>query len=164
MQHGTDEGTALVKKAEDAVSNKKALKEAFYVFCNESVAGSLSAEFIATFCDKILKKGGSEKLSDEASEEHWRRYVVLSLHGFVAHVVKLLTYISDNDLFAEIYRKKLARRLLFYKSANDDHERSILTKLKQQCGGQFTSKTNGCPSLATSTTYVEASSGLMMSD
>ncbi|KAG5039883.1 hypothetical protein JHK82_012037 [Glycine max] len=32
-------------------------------------------------------------------------------------------------------RKKLARRPLFDKSANDDHERSILKKLKQQCGG-----------------------------
>jgi len=33
--------------------------------------------------------------------------------------------------------------LLFDKSANDEHERSILTKLKQQCGGQFTSKMEG---------------------
>lgn len=40
-------------------------------------------------------------------------------------------------------RKKLSRRLLFDKSANDDHERLILTKLKQQCGGQFTSKMEG---------------------
>jgi len=40
-------------------------------------------------------------------------------------------------------REKLARRLLFDKSANGDHERSILTKLKQQCGGQFTSKMEG---------------------
>ncbi|KAB1220460.1 Cullin-1 [Morella rubra] len=48
-------------------------------------------------------------------------------------VVKLLAHKSDKDLFAEFYRKKLARRLLFDKSANDEHERSILTKLKQQC-------------------------------
>ena len=40
-------------------------------------------------------------------------------------------------------RKKLARGFLFDKSANDDHERCILTKLKQQCGGQFTSKMEG---------------------
>jgi len=45
-------------------------------------------------------------------------------------------------------RKKLARRLLFDKSANDDHERSILTKLKQQCGGQFTSKMEGMVGVA----------------
>ncbi|KAF5736967.1 cullin-like protein1 [Tripterygium wilfordii] len=171
-QHVTAEGTALVKQAEDAVSNKKAdkrdavglqeqvfvrkvielhdkylayvnncfqnhtlfhkaLKEAFEVFCNKGVAGSSSAELLATFCDNILKKGGSEKLSDEVIEETLEK------------VVKLLAYISDKDLFAEFYRKKLARRLLFDKSANDEHERSILTKLKQQCGGQFTSKMEG---------------------
>lgn len=45
-------------------------------------------------------------------------------------------------------RKKLARRLLFDRSANDDHERSILTKLKQQCGGQFTSKMEGMVCIA----------------
>ncbi|RDX68201.1 Cullin-1 [Mucuna pruriens] len=171
-QHVTAEGMALVKLAEDAVSTKKAekkdivglqeqvfvrkvielhdkylayvndcfqnhtlfhkaLKEAFEIFCNKGVAGSSSAELLATFCDNILKKGGSEKLSDEAIEETLEK------------VVKLLAYISDKDLFAEFYRKKLARRLLFDKSANDDHERSILTKLKQQCGGQFTSKMEG---------------------
>ncbi|CAL5346993.1 unnamed protein product [Camellia sinensis] len=159
-QHVTAEVTALVKQAEDAASNKKAdkkdvlglpeqvfvrkviellhakymayaLKEAFEVFCNKGVGGSSSAELLATFCDNILKKGGSEKLSDEAIEETLEK------------VVKLLAYISDKDLFAEFYRKKLARRLLFDKSANDEHERSILTKLKQQCGGQFTSKMEG---------------------
>nr|ACS69068.1 CULLIN1-like protein 1 [Lilium longiflorum] len=171
-QHVTAEGTALVKQAEDVASNRKiekrdvaglqeqvfvrkvielhdkymqyvndcfqnhtlfhkALKEAFEVFCNKGVAGSSSAELLAMFCDNILKKGGSEKLSDEAIEETLEK------------VVRLLAYISDKDLFAEFYRKKLARRLLFDKSSNDEHERSILTKLKQQCGGQFTSKMEG---------------------
>ena len=55
-------------------------------------------------------------------------------------VVKLLAYISDKDLFAEFYRKKLARRLLQDRSSSDEHERSILSRLKQQCGAQFTSK------------------------
>ncbi|GAU42552.1 hypothetical protein TSUD_341780 [Trifolium subterraneum] len=109
----------------------KALKEAFEVFCNKTVAGSSSAELLSSFCDNILKKGGSEKMSDEAIEETLEK------------VVKLLAYISDKDLFAEFYRKKLARRLLFDRSANDDHEKCILTKLKQQCGGQFTSKMEG---------------------
>nr|GMD60160.1 cullin-1-like isoform X1 [Ipomoea batatas] len=72
---------------------------------------------MASYCDNILKKGGSEKLSDEAIEETLDK------------VVKLLAYISDKDLFAEFYRKKLSRRLLFDKSANDDHERLILTKV-----------------------------------
>lgn len=45
------------------------MKEAFEIFCNKTVAGSSSAELLATFCDTILRKGGSEKLSDEAIEE-----------------------------------------------------------------------------------------------
>jgi hypothetical protein len=36
-------------------------------------------------------------------------------------------------------------RFLQDKSASDDHERSILTRLKQQCGAQFTSKMEGHP-------------------
>ncbi|KAG5587654.1 hypothetical protein H5410_048088 [Solanum commersonii] len=167
-QHVVAEGMVLVQQAEDTTNNKaessgsgeqvfvrklielhdkymayvtncfanntlfhKALKEAFEVFCNKIVSGCSSAELLASFCDNILKKGGSEKLSDDDIEETLDK------------VVKLLAYISDKDLFAEFYRKKLSRRLLFDKSANDDHERLILTKLKQQCGGQFTSKMEG---------------------
>ena len=48
---------------------EQALEETFEIFCNKTVAGFSSAEILATFCDNILKKGGSEKLSDEAIEE-----------------------------------------------------------------------------------------------
>ncbi|GAA0160430.1 ubiquitin-protein ligase [Lithospermum erythrorhizon] len=109
----------------------KALKEAFEVFCNKVVAASSSAELLASYCDNILRKGSNEKLSDEVIEETLDK------------VVKLLAYISDKDLFGEFYRKKLSRRLLFDRSGSDDHERLIITKLKQQCGGQFTSKMEG---------------------
>ena len=74
------------------------------------------------------EQGGSEKLTEEAIESTLEK------------VVKLLAYISDKDLFSEFYRKKLARRLLQDRSASDDHERSIIARLKQQCGAQFTSK------------------------
>ncbi|KAF3627385.1 putative cullin-like protein 1 [Capsicum annuum] len=39
----------------------KALKEAFEVFCNKSVAGSSTAELLASYCDNTLKKGGNEQ-------------------------------------------------------------------------------------------------------
>jgi len=107
------------------------LKEAFEVFCNRGVGGSSSAELLASFCDNLLKKGSSEKMTDEAIED------------VLEKVVRLLIYIQDKDLFAEFYRKKLSRRLLFDKSASDEHERSILTLLKQQFGAQFTSKMEG---------------------
>mmetsp|Transcript_8359 Transcript_8359/g.21552 ORF Transcript_8359/g.21552 Transcript_8359/m.21552 type:complete len:763 (+) Transcript_8359:378-2666(+) len=109
----------------------KALKEAFEFFCNKAIGNSSPAEMLATFCDNLLKRGSSEKLSDDAIEETFEK------------VVRLLAYISDKDLFAEFYRKKLSRRLLFDRSANQDHERSMLGRLKQQCGAQFTSKMEG---------------------
>ena len=109
----------------------KALKEAFEVFCNKTVATSTFAEMLANFCDSLLKKGGAEKLSDEAVE------------AALDKVVRLLAYVSDKDLFAEFHRKKLAKRLLQERSASDDAERLLLSKLKQQCGAQFTSKLEG---------------------
>nr|AHF49537.1 cullin 1-like protein P [Petunia integrifolia subsp. inflata] len=168
-QHVAAEGMVLVEQAADAANNKaensggsheqdfvkkafelhdkymvyvkncfadnsifhKALKEAFEIFCNRSVAGSSTAELLASYCDNTLKKGGSEQLSDDIIEDTLDK------------AVKLVTYISDKDVFAEFYRKKLSRRLLFDRSANEDHERLILSKLKQQCGGQFTSKMEG---------------------
>uniref|UniRef100_A0A3Q7EZL6 Cullin-1 n=1 Tax=Solanum lycopersicum TaxID=4081 RepID=A0A3Q7EZL6_SOLLC len=119
----------------------KAFEETFEIFCNKGVAGRSSTELLATFCDHILKRGGSEKLRDDAIEETLEKEK--ADNRFYLQVVKLLAYISDKDLFAEFYRKKLARRLLFNKSANVEHERSIITKLKQHCGGQFTSKMEG---------------------
>ena len=127
-----DKYVAYVKTcfADDSLFHR-ALKEACEVFCNKIIGGSTSAELMSTFCDKLLKKGGSERLSDEAVEETLEK------------VVRMLAYISDKDLFGEFYRKKLSKRLLFDQSANDDHERSILAKLKHQCGAQFTSKMEG---------------------
>ncbi|XRB06435.1 cullin 1 [Pycnococcus provasolii] len=137
-----DKFYAYVQKCfENASLFHKSLKEAFESFINKGVAGSSSAELLAGFCDTLLKKGGAaatsaagaggEKLSDELVEERLEK------------AVKLLAYVSDKDLFAEFYRKKLARRLLHDKSASDDHERIVLAKLKQQCGAQFTSKMEG---------------------
>ncbi|XP_018465701.2 cullin-1-like [Raphanus sativus] len=121
----------VTKCLENQTIFHKSLKEAFKLFCSKAVPGSsLSAESLATTCDRIiiLKKWASVELSDEAIEK----------------VVKFLAYISDDkDLFAEFYRKKLARRLLLNRSASDNHERRIITKLKQQFGGNFTHKMEG---------------------
>jgi hypothetical protein len=81
-----------------------------------AVGGFLVITFTLTLCHSSLSsshslafQGGSEKLSDEAIDETLDK------------VVKLLAYISDKDLFAEFYRKRLARRLLQDKFASDDH-------------------------------------------
>ncbi|ELT93967.1 hypothetical protein CAPTEDRAFT_195383, partial [Capitella teleta] len=47
------------------------------------------------------------------------------------------------DVFEAFYKKDLAKRLLVGKSASVDAEKSMLSKLKQECGGHFTSKLEG---------------------
>jgi cullin 1 len=109
----------------------KALKEAFESACNKAVGGASVAELLAAFCDALLRKGGGERLGDE------------DLDAALDKAVRLLAYVSDRDLFSEFYRKRLGRRLLGGNSASEDAEKAVLTRLKQQCGAQFTSKMEG---------------------
>nr|XP_043606636.1 cullin-1-like [Erigeron canadensis] len=106
----------------------KAVKDAFEIFCDRSIFGSSSAESLAKFSDKILKKGGTEQLSDEAIEDT------------LDEIVKLLRYISAKDVFVDFCWKKLSRRLLFDRSISDEHERSFVAKLKEWFGVVFTRK------------------------
>uniref|UniRef100_A0A8B9FMG7 Cullin 4B n=1 Tax=Amazona collaria TaxID=241587 RepID=A0A8B9FMG7_9PSIT len=47
------------------------------------------------------------------------------------------------DVFEAFYKKDLAKRLLVGKSASVDAEKSMLSKLKHECGAAFTSKLEG---------------------
>lgn len=108
-----------------------ALKDAFEFFINKEVRSKFSnAEMIAHFCDRILKPGG-DKMGEAQIEELLER------------IVQLFAFISDKDLFAEIYRNQLAKRLLNGRSVSSDAERSMVSKLKLRCGAQFTGRIEG---------------------
>lgn len=49
-------------------------------------------------------------------------------------------YIEDKDVFQKFYSKMLAKRLVQHMSASDDAESSMISKLKQACGFEYTSK------------------------
>lgn len=110
---------------------QKALKNSFEEIVNNSDVGQFSnAELMSTFCDRVLKKGG-DNLSETEVEQSLDR------------IVQLFSYLTDKDLFAEIYRNQLAKRLLNQRSKSDDAEKAMIAKLKMQCGTQFTSKMEG---------------------
>ena len=109
---------------------EKALVNAFVVIVNKNVGQHPNAELLSTYCDRILSTG-KEKLSEAEVEEN------------LDHVVQLFTYLSDKDLFAEIYRNQLAKRLLSHRSSSADAEKFMIAKLKVQCGTQFTSRMEG---------------------
>ena len=107
---------------------QKALTEAFVEFVNKNVGQYTNAEFMSTYCDRILK---SAKLTEAEVEDSLEK------------VVQLFSYLTEKDLFADIYRNQLARRILNERSASNDAEKVMISKLKIKCGTQFTSKMEG---------------------
>jgi len=57
--------------------------------------------------------------------------------------VTIFRFLEEKDVFERYYKQHLAKRLLFRRSVSDDVERSMITKLKTECGFQFTSKLEG---------------------
>ena len=47
------------------------------------------------------------------------------------------------DVFEEFYMRGLSRRLLLKKSASTDSEKAMLTRLRAECGSEFSTKAEG---------------------
>lgn len=52
----------------------------------------------------------------------------------------IFKFIQDKDVFQKFYQKKLAQRLINSLSASDDSESSMITKLKELSGYEYTNK------------------------
>ncbi|KAL1121990.1 hypothetical protein AAG570_003398 [Ranatra chinensis] len=104
------------------------LKEAFEHFINQRT--NKPAELIAKFVDCKLRAGNKEATEEE-------------LERLLDKIMVLFRFIHGKDVFEAFYKKDLAKRLLVGKSASVDAEKSMLSKLKQECGGGFTSKLEG---------------------
>ncbi|CAF2687316.1 unnamed protein product [Rotaria sp. Silwood2] len=104
------------------------LKDSFEHFMNQRA--NKPAELIAKAVDARLRSGNKE-----ASEEE--------LEKILDKLLILFRFIHGKDVFEAFYKKDLAKRLLVGKSASVDAEKSMLLKLKQECGNVFTSKLEG---------------------
>ncbi|XP_026194190.1 cullin-1 [Cyclospora cayetanensis] len=110
---------------------QKALKEAFESFVNAQSLQPPFAQLLASFCDRILRKAGGDRMGDDEIEE------------CLMKVVEIFNYVTDKDLFAEQYRTQLGRRLLHETSASLELERLLIAKLRLKCGAHFTAKVEG---------------------
>ncbi|CAK7350199.1 unnamed protein product [Dovyalis caffra] len=88
------------------------------------------AELIAKFLDDKLRAGNKGTSEEE-------------LEGTLDKVLVLFRFIQGKDVFEAFYKKDLAKRLLLRKSASIDAEKSMISKLKTECGSQFTNKLEG---------------------
>ncbi|MCJ1351722.1 MAG: hypothetical protein MMC33_001706 [Icmadophila ericetorum] len=86
-----------------------------------------SPELLAKYADALLKK--STKSAEEADLEHQ-----------LVQIMTIFKYIEDKDVFQKFYSRMLAKRLVHTSSASDDAETSMISKLKEACGFEYTNK------------------------
>ncbi|CAK9001310.1 unnamed protein product [Durusdinium trenchii] len=85
------------------------------------------AKYLALFSDLQLKKGLKGRNEDE-------------VQSLVNQVVGLFAHLKDKDIFLDIYKSALSRRLLNKLSVSNDAEDCFITKLKVECGQQAIQK------------------------
>ncbi len=118
----------LLKSFEQEDLFSKVMRDSFASFMNSR--GDVPAEMMAKFLDAVLRSGN--KKFDESD-----------LEMQMDKLMELFRFIDGKDVFEAFYKKDLAKRLLLNKSASADAERSLLTKLKIECGAGFTAKLEG---------------------
>jgi cullin 1 len=52
----------------------------------------------------------------------------------------IFKFLEDKDVFQKFYTKNLAKRLVNGNSSSDDSEASMISKLKEACGFEYTNK------------------------
>ncbi|UZP45774.1 hypothetical protein NXS19_013586 [Fusarium pseudograminearum] len=88
---------------------------------------SKSPELLAKYADVLLRKSST---SIEESE----------LEHTLNQIMTVFKYIEDKDVFQKFYSRMLARRLVNSNSSSDDAETSMISKLKEACGFEYTNK------------------------
>ena len=86
-----------------------------------------SPELLAKYTDNLLKK--SAKNAEEAD-----------LENMLTQIMTVFKFIEDKDVFQKFYSRMLAKRLVHTSSASDEAEISMIGKLKEACGFEYTNK------------------------
>ncbi|KAJ1892324.1 hypothetical protein LPJ81_005577, partial [Coemansia sp. IMI 209127] len=117
----------LVKSFAGSKAMRIAINDAFIGISN---ANDRAPELLSLYIDDNMKSGLKGK-SEQEIEHIFERAILL------------LRFLKDKDAFEHYYKVHLARRLLFGRCLSDDSEQSLVSKLKIECGSQFTLKLEG---------------------
>lgn len=136
------------------------LREAFEAFMNKTkkstgtwnTDNSKPGEMIAKYVDMLLR-GGAKAIPAQLSRKAEKPVVVVpeeednedvavdedtEVNIQLDQVLDLFRFVHGKAVFEAFYKKDLARRLLMGRSASADAERSMLARLKTECGAGFT--------------------------
>lgn len=141
------------------------LRESFETFMNKTKKGdstwgtdnSKVGEMIAKYVDQLLRGGAKAipevltakrnsvtegvkqpKAAEEENNEDDEMDEDTEINIQLDQVLDLFRFVHGKAVFEAFYKKDLARRLLMGRSASADAERSMLTRLKTECGAGFT--------------------------
>eukprot|EP00037_Helgoeca_nana_P013850 m.127877 g.127877 ORF g.127877 m.127877 type:complete len:741 (-) comp22263_c0_seq1:976-3198(-) len=85
----------------------------------------------------------SEYLSiyiDHAIRNHLKDQTSGDIEEIFDRAIRLFRLLREKDVFERYYKQHLARRLLLVRSSSDEAERMVISRLKAECGTQFTSR------------------------
>jgi cullin-4 len=134
----------------------RSLRDAFSGFINDSkntsawgTNNSKVGEMIAKYIDLLLRgglKAVPRSLTFDAKDRDAAEKQGQAITGDedaeldrqLEQGLELFRFIEGKDVFEAFYKKDLARRLLMARSASQDAERTMLAKLKNECGSSFT--------------------------
>ncbi|XP_076634307.1 cullin 3 isoform X1 [Colletes latitarsis] len=103
-----------------------------------------SPEYLSLFIDDKLKKGVKGVSSVNCiSINIYLTMTEQEIEGILDKTMVLFRFLQEKDVFERYYKQHLAKRLLLNKSVSDDSEKNMISKLKTECGCQFTSKLEG---------------------
>ncbi|KAJ8271116.1 hypothetical protein GJAV_G00122930 [Gymnothorax javanicus] len=116
---------------QDSFNNDRLFKQSiagdFEYFLN---LNSRSPEYLSLFIDDKLKKGVKGLTEQE-------------VESILDKAMVLFRFMQEKDVFERYNKQHLARRLLTNKSVSNNSEKNMISKLKTECGCQFTSKLEG---------------------
>ncbi|XP_076654096.1 cullin 2 [Halictus rubicundus] len=84
-------------------------------------------ELLARYCDSLLRKSARAVSEGEVEEK-------------LANCITVFKYVNDKDVFQKFYARMLAKRLIHQLYQSMDAEESMIERLKQACGYEFTNK------------------------
>lgn len=109
-------------------SCETAINEAMDSFVNKNAR---APEFLSLFIDEHLRKG--TRAADDTA----------SLDDILDKTITVFRFIHEKDVFERYYKMHLTKRLLHNRSVSDDAERSMIAKLKVECGHDYVQKLQG---------------------
>ncbi|KAL9642056.1 hypothetical protein ABK040_004105 [Willaertia magna] len=107
---------------------KHCIRKAFEHFLN--LVQNKPSELIAKYIDSKLKSGNKGLTEEE-------------LERCMDNALVIFKYIQGKDIFEAFYKKDLAKRLLSDRCSSYDAEKTMIAKLRTECGTQFSNKLEG---------------------